>query len=173
MFPEAPPKVTKREMLRFLSSIYDPLGLVSPVFLLGKFLYQEVCDQHFPWDQSVPENIRRQWKKFQKKSPRPPSIPVQLSRLARNYWRNRFTRVWRHKWGRISSCGICGGSPSFRHQQRIAGSKIVLGKKGLTGISICAHGSKPCRECQKRPGSAYKQFVAKQANKIRDKEYIQ
>lgn len=49
-FPEAPPEVTKREMLRFLASIHDPLGLASPVSLVGKLLYQEVCEQHLPWD---------------------------------------------------------------------------------------------------------------------------
>jgi len=30
-FPEKPAEVTKREILRFLASVYDPLGLVSPV----------------------------------------------------------------------------------------------------------------------------------------------
>ena len=34
-FPEPPPEVTKREMLRFLASIYDPLGVGSPVSAQG------------------------------------------------------------------------------------------------------------------------------------------
>ena len=45
-FPEPPPEVTKREMLRFLASIYDPLGYASPVSFVGKLLYREVCDQN-------------------------------------------------------------------------------------------------------------------------------
>lgn len=38
-FLEPPPEVTKREMLRFLASIYDPLGVASPVSLVRKLLY--------------------------------------------------------------------------------------------------------------------------------------
>ena len=42
-FPEVPSKVPKREML---ASINDSLGLVSPVCLVEKLLFREVCDQH-------------------------------------------------------------------------------------------------------------------------------
>ena len=45
-FPRASPEVSKREMLRFLASVYDPLGLASPVSLVGKLLYRGVCEQH-------------------------------------------------------------------------------------------------------------------------------
>ena len=59
-FPKAPLEVTKREMSRFLASFYNPLGLVSPVSLVGKLLYREVCDQNLQWDQKVPESITKQ-----------------------------------------------------------------------------------------------------------------
>lgn len=39
------------------------------VWRLQCHLYWNVCDQHLPWDQSVPESIRRQWEKFQKNLP--------------------------------------------------------------------------------------------------------
>lgn len=38
-FLEPPPEVTKREMLRFLASIYDPLGVASPVSPVRQLLY--------------------------------------------------------------------------------------------------------------------------------------
>ena len=37
-FPQPIAETTKREMLRFLASIYDPLGLVSPITLSGKLM---------------------------------------------------------------------------------------------------------------------------------------
>ena len=36
-FPAAPPDVTKRETLRFLASVYDPLGIAHQFPLLGRF----------------------------------------------------------------------------------------------------------------------------------------
>ena len=68
-FREASPEVSKREMLRFLASVYDPLGLALQVSLVGKLLYREVCDQHLPWDQEVPETVVNQWKRFERSLP--------------------------------------------------------------------------------------------------------
>ena len=62
-FPAPPIETTKREMLRFLASVYDPLGLASPTTLVGKLLYREVCDQRLSWDGKVSE---RQWCRFEK-----------------------------------------------------------------------------------------------------------
>ena len=44
-FPETKADVTKRGVLRKLASIYDPLGLASPVTLEGKLLYRAICDE--------------------------------------------------------------------------------------------------------------------------------
>ena len=36
---------TKRSILSQLSSIYDPLGIISPTMVEGKRIYREVCDE--------------------------------------------------------------------------------------------------------------------------------
>ena len=36
-------KYTKPNILSHLASIYDPLGFISPVHLLGKIVYRETC----------------------------------------------------------------------------------------------------------------------------------
>ena len=41
-------EATKREALRSLASIYDPLGEASPITLLGKMVFREGCDRHLP-----------------------------------------------------------------------------------------------------------------------------
>ena len=53
VFPDSPPDITKREMLRFLASVNDPLGLVSPTMLIGKLMFREACDHHIPWDEKL------------------------------------------------------------------------------------------------------------------------
>ena len=47
-FPFPIVKVTKREILRKMSKIYDLLGLASPVTLAGKMLYRETFDDRVP-----------------------------------------------------------------------------------------------------------------------------
>ena len=48
-FPDPYEQVTKRGILRSLASVFDPLGLVSPVTLTGILIYRDACDQKLPW----------------------------------------------------------------------------------------------------------------------------
>ena len=43
---------------------YDPLGLVSPIVLQSKLIYQSLCKEKINWDFIVPESIRNVWDKF-------------------------------------------------------------------------------------------------------------
>lgn len=45
--------VTKRGILRFLVAVYDSFGIVSFIMFIGKFLYREVCESRFSWDEKV------------------------------------------------------------------------------------------------------------------------
>ena len=56
--------LTRRGLLAMLSSIYDPLGLVSPFLLKGRKTLQELCKDSFQWDHPIPENIKQQWLKW-------------------------------------------------------------------------------------------------------------
>ena len=56
--------LTRRGILSTISSIYDPLGLVAPVLLVGKQLLQELCREGTDWDDSVPDQIRIRWEKW-------------------------------------------------------------------------------------------------------------
>ena len=53
--------LTRRGLLAMLSSIYDPLGLVSPFLLKGRKILQELCKDSFQWDHPIPENIKQKW----------------------------------------------------------------------------------------------------------------
>ena len=41
-------KVTEREELRSLASIYNRLGVGSPLTLVGKMVFRESCNGHLP-----------------------------------------------------------------------------------------------------------------------------
>ena len=46
---------TRRGMLSILSSIFDPLGLVSPFVLKGRKILQQLCEQNVKWDEPIDE----------------------------------------------------------------------------------------------------------------------
>ena len=56
--------VTKRQMLSFVASNFDPLGLVSPVVVIGKLLFQEATRLKLPWDGEVPYDLKQKWVKW-------------------------------------------------------------------------------------------------------------
>ena len=41
-------RLTKRNILKILASIYDSLGFILPVFLIGKILFRNLCDSRIP-----------------------------------------------------------------------------------------------------------------------------
>ncbi|CAC5388036.1 unnamed protein product [Mytilus coruscus] len=55
---------TRRVKLSTLSSVYDPLGIISPVILVGKQLLQEMCKDQIDWDTTLPENVQIKWEKW-------------------------------------------------------------------------------------------------------------
>ena len=54
-------KVTKRSLLSSLAKVFDPLGLVSPVTLMGKILFQELCIDKKDWDEELPAEKKERW----------------------------------------------------------------------------------------------------------------
>lgn len=52
---------TRRGILSTVMSVYDPLGFLAPVSLLGKQLIQFLCVQGSGWDEPVPKHIDIQW----------------------------------------------------------------------------------------------------------------
>ena len=53
--------VSKRTVLRQIASVYDPLGLYSPVTLRGKLFLQSLWNQKIAWDKHLSERDRIQW----------------------------------------------------------------------------------------------------------------
>lgn len=53
--------VTRRGMLSTVSSVYDPLGFVSPFILRAKLIFQESCRLALGWDETVPDGLSEQW----------------------------------------------------------------------------------------------------------------
>ena len=58
--------LTRRGILATVSSIYDPLGLVSPLLLHGKRILQQIVADNKSWDEGVSQEQRSAWEKWRK-----------------------------------------------------------------------------------------------------------
>ncbi|CAK1596115.1 unnamed protein product [Parnassius mnemosyne] len=54
-------KPTKREALKIVMSLYDPLGLASPVTIRAKQILQEAWRRGTDWDQELDEDLSNHW----------------------------------------------------------------------------------------------------------------
>ena len=53
--------VSKRTILQQIASIYDPLGLYSPVILRGKVFLQHLWNQNISWDTQLSDEDISKW----------------------------------------------------------------------------------------------------------------
>jgi hypothetical protein len=57
-------KRTKRGLLRAIASIYDPLGLISPLVITLKVIFQELCKDGGGWDDPISPRLIRDWESW-------------------------------------------------------------------------------------------------------------
>ena len=57
-------RLTKRNKVQTLVSIYDPLGFISLCLLIGKVIYRNVCDLKISWNKEIPTENQNQWLKW-------------------------------------------------------------------------------------------------------------
>ena len=125
-------ELNKRAMLKVLASIFDPLGLVSPITLLGKDMYRRACDLKLPWDQQLPDPLAKSWTKWLESLPRlfevSRSIPTNMGLLH---------SVTLHVFADASAKGVSAALYAIIHQsegksQGLLASKSRISKKNLT-----------------------------------------
>ena len=68
IFPLVKCEATKRDILRNLALIYNPLGFVSPAHLMGKIIYRMICEKKLEWDNTITTDIIKVWDKMGKQS---------------------------------------------------------------------------------------------------------
>lgn len=71
---------TKREVLRAVMSIYDPLGLLSHVLIFPKILLQNIWRSESMWDEAINSDLANYWKSWLEILPR-----VELLKIPRWY----------------------------------------------------------------------------------------
>ena len=59
--------LTKRSVLRTIASIYDPLGLLSPVIIQCKIFMQQLWQLRVNWDDPLTTELKEHWQSLQHK----------------------------------------------------------------------------------------------------------
>ncbi|XP_065094437.1 uncharacterized protein LOC135714962 [Ochlerotatus camptorhynchus] len=57
---------TKRQVLRLVMSVFDPLGMIAPFVVHGKTIIQEAWRSGIVWDEPLPADIVPRWEKYVK-----------------------------------------------------------------------------------------------------------
>ncbi|KAG7300389.1 hypothetical protein JYU34_015993 [Plutella xylostella] len=52
---------TKRQVLSEISTLYDPLGWLSPITIKSKILFQKLWKLQLGWDSELPDETQREW----------------------------------------------------------------------------------------------------------------
>ena len=68
---------TKRNVVSMAARFFDPLGIVSPVTILFKIFFQQLCDAKVGWDDPLTGPLRREWDQLcaALREPEPLTIP--------------------------------------------------------------------------------------------------
>ena len=51
-------KATKRNVLKILAMFYDPIGVLQPIMINLKILFQKLCKAKVDWDGDIPNEIK-------------------------------------------------------------------------------------------------------------------
>lgn len=54
---------TRQTILSIVSSIYDPLGFISPFILKAKQILQRLCHERCGWDEMIPVEMMKPWQR--------------------------------------------------------------------------------------------------------------
>ena len=116
-----------------MAKIYDPLGLVLPITLGGKFLYRDICDAKLAWDAKLPSNLIQSWVSWEDKLPSHVTVPQSL--LAAH--QEDIQAIELHAFGDASGKGVAAAVYTVVVQEKdvnqgLVASRARLAKKGLT-----------------------------------------
>ena len=121
---------TRRGILSTISSIYDPLGFIAPVVLVGKKILQDIC--HFNrWDEPVDDATRSRWGKWRNEL-----CLLESLKVPRSFKPAEFGKIVSAQLHCMSDASTCGyGQCSYLRLEDESGKvhvSFVMGKARVT-----------------------------------------
>jgi len=114
---------TKRAILKCASSIFDPLGLITPVTISAKLFMQQLWQQWHDWDSDLDEKLCTEWNAIAcdilqattLSSPRRCIATLHNADVVLHVFADASQRVYGAAayWNRIVSCDVKGQSSTY------------------------------------------------------------
>jgi hypothetical protein len=76
--------VTKRKVLSIVASVFDPLGLLSPIIISYKIFLQTLWQSKLQWDESLPTSLLHDWNQLYKQLPQVSNVKITRKVLCAN-----------------------------------------------------------------------------------------
>ena len=123
----------KRGMLSKLSLVYDPLVLAPPFILKGRRIIQKLCQENTAWDETVSEEVQKEWTKWKGKLPALKEIKIQ--RCIKPAYFGRVVESSSHHFSDASEDGY--GQASYLrlvNNQGVIHSVLLVGKAKVSPL---------------------------------------
>ncbi|XP_068676335.1 uncharacterized protein [Montipora foliosa] len=118
---------TNRGVLSTLSSLFDPLGFLSPFVFSAKILLQELWRKKLPWDQEIPEPYLTQWRRWLGQLPH--VITIEIPRCYKTQTLGTRVTVQLHTFADASQHGYAAVSYlRFVDEREMTHCSFVMGK---------------------------------------------
>jgi hypothetical protein len=122
-------------MLSTVCSVYDPLGIVAPVILIGRQILQDLCRDNYDWDDSVPNELLSRWEKW--RSDLHLLEQVKLPRCVKPTGFGKPTKIEIHSFSDASDVGI--GQVSYLRLTNAEGQihvSFLMGKARVASLKL-------------------------------------
>lgn len=114
------------DTFNIVSSLFNPLGFLSPFVFTAKILLQELWRQKLSWDQEVPEPYSSLWQKWLQELPYVTTI--EIPRCYKTQCLSAQATVQLHNFSDASRHGYAVSYLWFIHEQGVIHCSFVMGK---------------------------------------------
>ena len=118
---------TKRGVLSVVSSLFDPLGFLSPFVFSAKILLQDLWRDKILWDQEIPEPYLSQWQRWLEELPH--VVTINIPRCYKSQFSLTPSTIQLHNFTDASRCGYAAVSYlRFVDERGVTHCSFVMGK---------------------------------------------
>ena len=125
--------LTRRGILSTVCSVFDPLGFLAPVVLVGKQLLQELCRQAVDWDEPISDSLRPRWERWRNELRSLEDIKIARCYKPENFGRVKLAELHNFSDASQSGYGQCSYLRLINEQDEVHCS-LVMAKARVTPL---------------------------------------